>query len=206
MGARWPRPPSAAAGSAGRLGRGTRAARRRSTPMPSSNRCCWLESRRDDGHLGPRSLERRLRGRAGRSTGTQRDPVAAGFAGSIVSGVKTSGSVRPIRKPGGATPTTVSDPSGTASRRPSNAGIAAEPALPEAVTENDDRVAAGPRLLLCEGAAHRRTDTEHREELGGRLHAGDLLRAVASHDVQRRSLHQRERLERPRPRIATRRS
>ena len=51
-----------------------------------------------------------------------REPVAAGLAGSIVSGVKASGSLAPMRKPAGATPMMVREPSWMASCRPTTPG------------------------------------------------------------------------------------
>jgi len=154
---------------------------------------------RDDGHLGLCSLERRVRrqpaiglkrARSGRGRVCRIDPQRREDIGLDLPNPKSRRTnaddrERPVRK--GESPS-------------EHRGITTEPAPPEAMPENDDRTAARLQLLFHEGAPQRGTDTEHLKELAGRHHPGKLFCAVRPHDVQRRSLRERERLERTRPR------
>jgi hypothetical protein len=78
-----------------------------------------------------------------------------------------------------------------------DAGIATERALPEAVAQNDDaRIGARARVVVGKTAAKHRTHAEHAIQIARRLQPRDLFGAARAHHVERRRLHQHQRLER----------
>jgi hypothetical protein len=94
-----------------------------------------------------------------------REPVADGFAGSIVSGVNASGSVSPIRNPGGRDTDDREGPVRYCQLPAENARITTEPALPETVAEDDHLVTSGTGLFLRKPSSQYRTEPEYLKEL-----------------------------------------
>ena len=175
------------------------------TPMSLSMAMLTSERRGDDGHLGPERLEADARLQPAVTLERAR-PDGAGVGGidgqrGVGVGVHHADAKSPRRDADDRVrPSRHRQPSSE------HAGVAAKPPLPEAVAEDDDLFPARPRLRLREHTAQRGRHAEDTKELRGRLDPRDLFGAVAADDVERRRLHQRERLERARAGAAIRRS